>query len=99
MFFFVDIHECELGPGHHDCVEPAESCLNTPGSYMCVCNQGYEKDENEDCAGQFSFNNPLLHAFYKKAAIAFSLENSNDSGGSVCGGGGVVVRETHSQSM
>ena len=55
---------------------------------MCVCNQGYEKDENEDCAGQFSFNNPLLHAFYKKAAIAFSLENSNDSGGSVCGGGG-----------
>ena len=62
--FFVDIHECELGPGHHDCVEPAESCLNTPGAYMCVCNQGYEKeDENADCEGQFSFNNPVLHAF------------------------------------
>lgn len=47
----VDIDECiENGP-----LCGAGSCLNTKGSYRCVCPDGYVLMEGEtDCMGQYS---------------------------------------------
>ncbi|PHJ18949.1 calcium binding egf domain-containing protein, partial [Cystoisospora suis] len=43
----VDIDECAGN------VCPANStCVNTPGSYECNCNEGFEKGENNDCIAQ-----------------------------------------------
>jgi len=33
----VDVDECSLAL--HDC---SQACLNTEGSYMCACRQGYQ---------------------------------------------------------
>ena len=44
----IDQDECALGT--HDC---AQVCINTPGSYTCSCNPGYElADNNRSCNGQ-----------------------------------------------
>ena len=37
-YFIADIDECALDI--HDCHENA-MCINTPGSYTCMCNNGY----------------------------------------------------------
>ena len=41
---FLDVDECELSPceGH---------CINTPGSYKCVCLQGYQLEQDGSCSG------------------------------------------------
>lgn len=50
-YMSVDIDECiENGP-----LCGAGSCLNTKGSYRCVCPDGYVLMEGEtDCMGQYS---------------------------------------------
>eukprot|EP00106_Octopus_bimaculoides_P000409 XP_014767851.1 PREDICTED: EGF-containing fibulin-like extracellular matrix protein 1 [Octopus bimaculoides] len=41
-FQFPDINECEKNP----CSSNGR-CLNTQGSYFCVCNRGYQKENNK----------------------------------------------------
>jgi hypothetical protein len=41
IIFFPDVDECELEI--HNCDVNAE-CIDTVGSYECVCNQGYSGD-------------------------------------------------------
>ncbi|KAG5316660.1 NID2 protein, partial [Acromyrmex insinuator] len=35
----IDVNECVRGT--HNCTQNAESCLNLPGYYVCVCRLGY----------------------------------------------------------
>ncbi|ODM98691.1 Multiple epidermal growth factor-like domains protein 8 [Orchesella cincta] len=37
-----DVDECVLNL--HDCNHPNATCVNTPGSYKCICNRGYTGD-------------------------------------------------------
>lgn len=41
-----DIDECALGI--HKCVDPHMVCVNTPGSYKCVCKKGFVIDHECD---------------------------------------------------
>ena len=38
---FLDVDEC--GNGNHDCDMNA-NCMNTDGSFVCVCNSGWSGD-------------------------------------------------------
>jgi len=43
--FIVDIDECRFSPCEH-------GCINTPGSFECVCNDGHELNSNgRTCTG------------------------------------------------
>ena len=47
--YFSDIDECSQK--HCDQV-----CVNTPGSYKCFCDQGYELDiDDRSCIREFTF--------------------------------------------
>lgn len=47
FFFIVDVNECDLGI--HGC---SQICVNTNGSYTCVCNAGYHLMSNQKtCTG------------------------------------------------
>ena len=51
--FFADIDEC--GNGNNDCDGAANfACVNTPGSFICVCGTGYELVEG-NCVGEILF--------------------------------------------
>ncbi|QQP51302.1 Uncharacterized protein FKW44_012624, partial [Caligus rogercresseyi] len=41
--------EDECSNGHHDCDPESEVCIDTEGSYACVCNEGYEAQEGKGC--------------------------------------------------
>lgn len=43
----VDLDECSL-PGAHDC-SANSSCVNTPGSYTCVCSDGFRLSPELGC--------------------------------------------------
>ena len=45
-----DIDECAVNPDDR-CVANAH-CLNTEGSYRCVCNPGYKMKDNYKCEGK-----------------------------------------------
>ena len=49
--FLADINECLSSPCE-------QRCTNTPGSFVCSCNNGYRLDNNGlTCSGMcFSFN-------------------------------------------
>lgn len=40
---FVDIDECSKQP----CGTSIHECMNTPGSYKCICRRGYQAIHNE----------------------------------------------------
>ena len=45
---FSDINECAVGDGGCE-----HSCNNTLGSYICLCDEGYElNDDNHTCKGR-----------------------------------------------
>ena len=42
FYLFADIDECQLPVKLTDCGETSTTaCVNIPGSYRCVCKQGY----------------------------------------------------------
>ena len=52
FFILLDIDECS---GDHSC---AHTCENKDGSYICVCNVGYQTlDDGSTCQGDTSVYN------------------------------------------
>lgn len=49
LLFFTDIDEC--AEGRHYCRENT-MCVNTPGSFMCVCKTGYIRIDDYSCTGK-----------------------------------------------
>ena len=47
---FTDINECQL-TNHQVCSTKAQ-CSNTPGSFNCICNHGYQGD-GINCTGKY----------------------------------------------
>lgn len=43
---FLDTDECNLS--EKVCTKENEDCVNTPGSYKCVCSEGFE-DKDGTC--------------------------------------------------
>ena len=43
--YFADINECDIGTD--DCPENTD-CLNIPGSYQCVCKNGFQNVKHND---------------------------------------------------
>ena len=48
----LDINECYSSD---NCTGNNEVCLNTKGSYQCVCETGYQRDANNHCISKESF--------------------------------------------
>lgn len=51
FFFVTDVEECLSGT--HPCRGIAK-CINTVGSYQCICPPGYEEDAN-NCKGKYLY--------------------------------------------
>ena len=47
-----DINECELD--NHGCIGQADVCRNLPGTYRCECIDGFVRDVQNDCVGEYS---------------------------------------------
>jgi len=50
LLWFADIDEC--AEGKHYCRENT-MCMNTPGSFMCVCHTGYVRIDDYSCTGEY----------------------------------------------
>ena len=46
---FSEIDEC--ADGSNTCDRNTTTCDNTPGSYRCICKQGYHQNDGYKCAG------------------------------------------------
>lgn len=49
FILFTDIDEC--AEGQHYCRENT-MCVNTPGSFMCICKTGYIRIDDYSCTGE-----------------------------------------------
>lgn len=47
--FLIDINECSSSTA---CSDVNSFCLNTIGSFMCICNEGYELATDGGCQGK-----------------------------------------------
>ena len=52
----VDINECEEGIESALCPMKNSKCGNIPGSYLCVCNDGYMPFDNSKCTYRKNIN-------------------------------------------
>ena len=49
LTYFSDINECDPSNPRHRC---SQICKNTPGSYSCSCEKGFEiAKDGYDCEG------------------------------------------------
>ena len=48
LIVFVDADVDECGEGSHDC---SQICVNTPGSYYCNCQRGFQLVNDTHCEG------------------------------------------------
>lgn len=61
----VEKHACE------------QICVNTPGSYVCQCYEGYELDENgKNCVGEYEFSNSHSSIDTNQREIQYKLTSS-----------------------
>lgn len=61
----VEKHACE------------QICVNTPGSYVCQCYEGYELDANgKNCVGEYEFRNSYLSLDTNQREIQCKLISS-----------------------
>ena len=47
MLFSPDVDECKMVPAK--CSDQTSDCVNTDGSYSCVCKNGFKKASNGTC--------------------------------------------------
>jgi len=67
MYHCADVDECAEGKGW--CPEHS-TCMNTEGSYMCVCDDGYTKSGSQ-CVGQLLV---YIHLYSPEAAAYHEAE-------------------------
>lgn len=46
--FFIDINECEVENGQCE-----HTCVNTDGSFFCMCRDGYKLMNDRTCKGWY----------------------------------------------
>ena len=68
MLIMVDTNEC-ASPGDNNCDTNA-ACTNTPGGFICTCNQGYTGD-GVTCVGK-QYNGNCNGIFVVVVRIFFS---------------------------
>jgi len=50
VWYFTDVNECLSSPCQHN-------CTNTPGSYHCTCNVGYQLNtDGLTCRGEYNLS-------------------------------------------
>ena len=74
IYYFADINECETGKHHCD---SNAFCNNTKGSYICICNPGYNGN-GVNCTGKIRKRKPsddsndlILNHFYSTNVFEF----------------------------
>ena len=57
IFNFSDVNECDDNPNY---CQVGGQCVNTPGSYRCICKEGYEVGNGgSHCIGKRLFSSFL----------------------------------------
>lgn len=67
----ADIDEC--AEGKHYCRENT-MCMNTPGSFMCVCHTGYVRIDDYSCTGEYRDH---YNVFFARDFLGIFGENGN----------------------
>ena len=49
-FIVIDIDECE-----EDVCGSNEICVNTVGSFICQCQEGYTRNQDDTCEGMMNY--------------------------------------------
>ena len=61
----IDVDECE--EGLHPCTQ---DCVNTPGSFMCACSEGFALDQDGiTCSGTATVIFILIHLYLEEASL------------------------------
>ena len=75
VFQIVDINECKDVP----CTHPNSECINTDGSFYCVCSKGYTGNETDCSAGKTQLAIKKLRMLYDE------LDHRNKFACNICG--------------
>lgn len=59
-----DRNECD-GSSTNNCNGVNEVCVNTPGSFRCNCEDGYRRDDSDNCVGKFVILSCIVYALNK----------------------------------